>query len=261
MRTTRSTTTLALAVTAGLVLAGCGGTDPAEPTETTSPETTAEPTEPEPTDEPTDEPPVTDGVDPVPDDELPGESMPLYFPEGAEPDVVGVSFDDVLVVRALPDPAADPVGELAPTGSTTTTGRERAIDSGLWAEVELGSGVGWVNTVYLGYLGATSDTTAEYADALPEIANPREVTGTIGQHAAEANTAVGGADDAWTVVEQADENAPTQAVVDVLGYPDDAQRGERLRIEFTVESLGGQVSLIESAVICGRGVTEDGLCL
>lgn len=253
---------IGLTAAAVLVLTGCQGESPQEtdtPTVAATSDVPAETGEPE-TTTPDAEPPGQ-GAAPVADDQLPGESAALYFPEGAQPDVVGVEASDVLVVRALPDPGADEVGEVDRTGTVTTTGRERAVESGLWAEVEQGSGVGWVNSSYLGYLGEATDTTGEYAEVLPEIANPREVVGTIGQHAAERHTAIGGALDAWTVVDQPGETGPTEALIDVLGYPDDAQRGERLRVFFDEGDAGTAVSRIESSAICGRGVTDDGLCL
>lgn len=256
----------ALAATCALLLllAGCGNEgdeqahDPVSasqtPTESASPEPAAGETDTGETD--TAEPGSEGAGQQVPDGDLPGEPMEGSPPmAGAELAVVGVAHDDVLQVRRLPDPGAETVNQgLAPlTSGVVATGRNRMVESGIWAEIEVPEGVGWSNAGYLAYLGASSDRTADAADVEPAsdlatFASKVAKTLAKGMTDGEASPVVASVDG-------------DKAVVDVIGYADDAQAGERFTITTTAADGRVGLSSVESVVICARGVTDEGLCV
>lgn len=253
-------------ITLALVLAGCAGSGEEEPTQPEDPGTPAPTATASPTEEPTDTGP-TSGDDatpdaestPVPDSELPGESVQTFFAEGVQADVIGVEHDDVLFVRQLPDPESAEVARFEPTDVVTSTGRERSVDEGLWVEVEISAGVGWVSMSYLGFLGRTQDVTADYQD-VPPTAEEAELVASVGERTAEQH-GTEGPTVSWTIIGTPQDEDPETYLVDVLGYPDDATYGERLRVTVADEGDGYSLHSVESTAICGRGVSDDGLCV
>lgn len=273
---------LLLAAAAAFVLAACGGpADPEQPPEETAvteqPEADPQETA---TDEPGTEPeetpegrsgdtegigadddataPERQGTDPVPEEELPGSDFGLYFSEqGAAVDVVGVPDGDVLFVRELPDHTAQEVGRLSPTGDAVLAGRERSVEHGIWAEIELADGVGWVNSRYLGYLAEpgeditgelTHDSGQEDASGLvADIAQER-----VDEHTLESDAPQ------WVLI-QAPSDSPVYRV-DVFPFFDDAVYGERLEIHIEETADGAEVTQVQRTLICSRGVS-DGLCV
>lgn len=260
-----------LAIAAALALAACGepSSDLATDGETTTEETAPEPSPGDSETEGTADPPGPDdgsqdhgvgGIDPVPGDELPGEEFAMYFSDaGAVAHVVGVETGDVLFVRALPDASAEEVGRLAPTGEVVLAGRERALDPGFWAEVELSDGVGWVNTSYLGYVASPGeDITGEFPELGPyEYQEDLVVEAAL--HWAARGSEEGGPEIGYTVVETPSGDTPLYRV-DIAPYADDAQRGERLEILLESGAEGYTLGEVRSFPICGRG-TADGLCV
>ncbi len=271
---------LLVAAAAALVLAACGGTaDPEQPPEgtvTEEPEAGPQETAPEEQSDPDDAPPgrskdtegigadddttapERQGTDPVPDEELPGSDFGLYFSEaGAAVDVVGVPDGDVLFVRELPDHTAPEVGRLAPTGDAVLAGRERSVEHGIWAEIELADGVGWVNSRYLGYLAEPGeDITNEFAqyggqdDAAALVAD-------IAQERVDDHTLESDAPQ-WVLI-QTPADSPVYRV-DVFPFFDDAVYGERLEIHIEETADGAEVTQVQRTLICSRGASE-GLCV
>lgn len=243
---------------AALMLAACGG-GAEEP-----------PAEPTPTEEPTTEltPPGSDddndddggASDPEPTDDLPGTESPLGPAAGDGLVTVGVPFDDVLHVRAAPDATADVVTELQSVDTgITATGHNREVDDGaIWAEVTIDELTGWANWSYLGFIGDASDVTGDV---------PRDMTGETVWHLAEQVVnhlyPGDGGDPELEVVlisDAVDDPDASDALVDVLGFADDAQQGARVRVN---GNDVGDVYTVEEVVVsplCYRGVT-DGLCL
>lgn len=205
------------------------------------------------------------GVAAVADGQLPGEDVITYFSEaGRTANVVGVDSGDVLFVRARPDVGAEEVGRLAPTAEATLAGRERSVGTGLWAEVELSDGVGWVNSSYLAYLPETGrDVTAEAAvfAADSDAATAEALALAIGEQRAAARGGGAGQGSAptATLVETPARDVQVYRV-DILGYPDDSMRGERLEIVLEKSGDGYGVAEATAYPICGRGAA-DGLCV
>lgn len=284
--TSRIPAAVALLVTATLALAACEDATGPEPSpeETTITDepapketTVTEESEPDPDGMPEDRSgddegtgpddgtgtPQRQGTDPVPDAELPGEDFGLYFNKRVVAHVVGVEDGDVLFVRALPDHTAEEVGRLAPTDEAMLAGRERSVEHGLWAEIELADGVGWVNSRYLGYLALPGeDITSDLADYDPQV-DAMALVADIAQARVELRTEETEATDVhlgpeWTLI-QTPEDSPLYRV-DVLPLPDDSVYGERLEIHFEDTGGGVAISQVQSIPICSRGVTDASLC-
>lgn len=199
--------------------------------------------------------------------ELPGEPFDLGYPRaGDRLGVVGVAHDDVLNVRALPGANQPIVGTLDPLADdVTTTGRLRHLpaENNIWAEIEHGAGVGWVNAYYLAYLGAADDWTHQAVEnnggRTPTAASMEALGDTV--------TAVFGQHDRSEGSHTVQVTAATvgdlgEITYDVIGFLDDAQVGLRLHV-FGAPLPGGGFSLasVEAVGLCGRGVTADGACV
>ncbi len=249
-------TLLALAVV-GLLAAGCGDDDDdtattdtttTEPAETTTSSTTE----------------ATSSTSTAGDGDLPGERIDLFPYEDAALAVVGVEADDVLHVRAEPDPSADTVTELDPLADgLTATGHNRQLgDGAIWAEVDTGEDRGWVNTAYVAQPGTTDDATARL---YPETTD-RPVADTLEQLAEQvaadaANGGEGAPEPRVVIVDGPSVGDLGEVTVDVLGYPDDSVYGERLHL-FAEEEGGESFRLrtIEATTLCRRGVDAEGRC-
>lgn len=195
--------------------------------------------------------------------ELPGERIEIFPHEDAALAVVGVAADDVLNVRAAPDPSASVVAELDPLADgLTATGHNRQVEDGaIWAEIDTGEASGWVNTAYVAQVGATDDVTSRL---YPDVSG-RPVADTLvhlGEKVAADAAGQGEPQPRIVVVDGPDLGDLGEVTVDVLDYPDDSVLGERLRI--FAEQEGGEsfrVRTVESTTLCRRGVTEDGACV
>lgn len=243
----------AVLVALAAMLTACANDDAATDPVSSSSEP-SEPTQ-EPS-EPTEEPSETVSTSaPVPDSELPGdpaEGMPPFA--DTELAVVQVPAGDQLFVRRLPDPDSEEVS--APLDPLATgvvaTGRNRYVDSGSWAEIKTPEGVGWSSLSYLAYLGAVVARTSE-ADSVQPAESPAKLAVKVAKALASEVREEG------EPVVVSDSGA--EVVVDVVGYQDDAQMGERFAIKTTEADGRFGVLEVESTVICARGVTADGLCV
>jgi hypothetical protein len=192
---------------------------------------------------------------------LPGEPFDIGPTEGDVVAVVGVQYDDVLWLRDGPGVGYEPLLGLDPLADdVVATGRHRLLESSIWNEVTVDGVTGWVNSSYLGYLGAVEDLTS--------IVQPR-LSLVFGETMVELAIAVGetfaGEESGFRYEISV---APAigdlgEITVDVLGLADDAQRGWRLHI-FGQPAEGGEgfsLKSVEGTAICGRGVTTNGLCV
>ena len=176
--------------------------------------------------------------------------------------VVGVQFGDVLNVREGPGTGYEIVTTLAPQADDViATGRHRLLDSSIWNEVAANGVVGWVNSQFLGYLGGVDDLTAIVVDSLGGIPEAETMV-ELGDIVAESfrkdeggfRYKISGAPSVGDLGE---------ITVDVLGLADDALLGYRLHI-FGQPTAGGEgfsLMSVEATSICGRGVTDDGICV
>lgn len=176
--------------------------------------------------------------------------------------MVGVAHDDILNFRAGPGTDSEVIDRLAPTETgLIATGRARALPESIWFEVEVDGVTGWVSSAYVGYLGLTDDATAEVIAALGETPGAETMLD-LGLVVAEA---MAPAEPPPRIVMSI---IPTvgdlgEVTYDVVGLGDDALRGMRLHV-FGDPAEGGEgfvLSNVERTLICGRGVTDDGLCV
>lgn len=252
-----------LAVT--LLLAGCGDDDDVD---TTASETEVESDTESATETGSDTETETAGEDtsttaaPVPA-ELPGERIEIFPYEAALLGVVGVAADDVLNVRAAPGARYEVVAELDPLADgISPTGHNRQLDDGaIWAEITVDGTTGWASTAFLAHLGDVRDVTTEL---YPEVADrpSADTMVQLGEQVAAPRAGEGEPEPRIVVVDGPSVGDLGEVTVDVLGYPDDAQLGERLHV-FAEPDPGGEgftVRSVESTTLCRRGVS-DGLCV
>lgn len=244
-----------------LLLAACGsdGDDAATTTEATTTTTSATTTTSETT---TVEESTTTTEGTTTSTGLPGESIDFGPLAGDTLAVIGVDFDDVLNVRDVPGTGGDIVDMLQPLADDMTAlGNTRDLDPGFWIEIETVDATGWVNLVYVGYLGVVTDETAAVVAELGEIP--------VAETMVDLGTLVAGtfaSEDPESTIVQV--TAPSvgdlgEITYDVIGLGDDAQVGWRIHV-FGAEDDGGESFGLKSAevtALCGRGVTDDGLCV
>lgn len=174
--------------------------------------------------------------------------------------VIGVEFDDVLNLRELPGANHEIVSTIPPTDvSVFAHGFTRQLETSAWIQVEHQNFVGWVNLRYIGYEGQIIDATSSYVAEVGEL--PTEST-MLDLATLIAKSFKSEEDPASTITVT---EAPTsgdlaEVSIDIVGLGDDSIRGFRLHI-FAVPNSGGfTLKSIEQTIICGRGITTDGLC-
>ncbi len=202
-------------------------------------------------------------VAPVDDADLPGDPFDFGPGEGSTVNVVGVAADDVLNIRRLPDASSEAIAELAPTDDTTLTGRKRDLATSIWYEVETNAGVGWANAAFLAPIGGTRDATNEFKDLfgdLPTGASTAEVVSQLQDLLLADAEGDEGPPRVVVVVEGPTDGDLDEVVIDVLGYPDDAVRGDRLRVFIMSEAGTSGIKTIEATSICQRG-SDGAFCL
>lgn len=196
-------------------------------------------------------------TDTIPEADLPGERIDIYPYADAPLTVVAVAADDVLNLRAGPGTEYGVLLTLAPeAGGFVALGHNRTVGESFWVLVQVDGRAGWVNGTFVAIPGATTDITA---------ALPGDLGGETLVDLAEAVAAAraGDAPDPRTAIVA----GPTvgdvgEITIDVIGYADDAQKGERLHIVATEATSGEAFVLrtVESTALCARGVTAEGLC-
>lgn len=245
-----------LAIT--LVLAGCGDDD-AETTTGTSVVTETETD----TETVTADPSTTSTTATPTPTELPGERIELFPYEGTELGVVGVQADDVLNVRAAPGVEYEIVARLDPLADgIQPTGHNRQLEDGtIWAQITADGTTGWASTAFLAHPGQVRDVTSQLYPT-PEDRPRGDTMVQLGEQVADRVSVDGEPQPDVVVVDGPTVGDLGEITVDVVGYPDDAQYGERLRI-FAEPDPGGEsftVRTVESELLCRRGVS-DGLCV
>ena len=199
---------------------------------------------------------------------LPGDPFDIGPPAGAELDVVGVRYDDVLNFRERPDPSAPIVDTAAPESTTprvVSAGDGRLLTRSAWWRVTVGGEEAWANLRFLGMLGATDDVFDELADALPSTsaATVDELVEAIGESRASGPEP---SVELVTPVEGLDADG-AQVTIDVIGLGDDAVKGERILLTFDLtfddpnasdrEVVSYELVGASSTAICGRGLSGE----
>ncbi len=185
---------------------------------------------------------------------LPGD--PVTFGPGAGETlaVVGVAYDDVLNLRAAPGADQPVLAGIPPLfDELIALGQTRGLPRSLWIAVDYDGTEGWVNLRYTGYLGETTDMTADFVDGLT-AADMLE----LGMTVAEAS----GYDRADVVVSSyPTQGDPGEITIDLLGLEDDSVRGARAHVFGRSTGNGFTLDSVESTSICARGVDGDGFCV
>ena len=241
------------ALALGLIVAACGGGDVAESTTTTEAATASTTTtQPETTTTTVPETTTTTA--------LPGEPIDFGPAEGDTIAVIGVAHDDVLNLRAAPGADQEIVAEIPNLADgLTALGHTRDLGDSFWIEVEYEGATGWVHYGFIGYLGVTDDMTSTVIDQLGETP------------VAETMLDIGAAVAATFASEEPESDivvtvAPTvgdlgEVTYDVVGIGDDAVRGFRVHVFGQPEDETFGLKSVEVTTLCGRGVTDEGLCL
>lgn len=248
-----------------------------EPQDTSpGPEETEQAEEPEPG--PPEGPP-SGGVSQIDDAELPGEeTTPAHYSQaGAEVGIAGLDPDDApREVRSPPGQEAELVAELQPTDAVVLAGRERNLHvsteddgQGLWAEVQLADGYGWVEIAPLHYFGATEDVTEDYIDEVPPTEEARALAESLGERATggepdqeepEEDRGAGDYGPDWVVITEPEDYGEEFYRVDVTGQMDDSVAGHRYFVHVEEHADGYQLTQVEATTLCYRGVSDYGRC-
>lgn len=192
---------------------------------------------------------------------LAGEPFDLGPAEGDVLGVVGVAFDDVLNVRSGPGTDQAIVATLDPLfDQIVATGRHRLLTRSIWNEIVVGGRTGWANSSFMAWLGPVHDATSYYvANGFDGTAPSAPTMLDLGMLVAD----VAKSDDPpsrITVTVGPSEGDLGEITIDVVGLGDDALFGIRLHIFGTPTSDGFSLKSIEQQEMCGRGITNGGLC-
>lgn len=237
----------------------------------------------DPADEPDEEPPAEESdlppggaerLEEITEDgeaaQLPGH-ISAEEAEGAEAGVAGLASEDMpLEVHAAPAPDAEVVAELGQLDAVLLGGRgwsppEDAEEEGVWTEIQLADGYGWIQGgVY--YFGNTEDITDTYIDEVPPAEDEREIAVSVAERAIESDEDLTdeegepvGPD--WELISSPEDHGEEFYRIDVLGMMDDSRAGERLFISVDEVSDGYQLAQVERTLICYRGVSDRGSCV
>ena len=176
--------------------------------------------------------------------------------------VIGVQYDDRLNLRAAPGTDQEILARLEPTeDDLVAQGHARMLPRSFWYEVEAAGTVGWVSAKYVAYLGQVDDITSRVVSQLGMTPSASTMAA-LGLTVAESQAPEDQPGLFIRMVVAADEHGDLGEVTyDVVGIGDDSVRGLRLHVFGTPSSSGFTLKSVEQTVLCGRGVTADGLCV
>lgn len=240
------------AVALAVTLAACGGADTGSTTTTAAATSTTTST--------TTTAPETTTTAPTTGTTLAGEPIEFGPAAGDELAVIGVAHDDVLNLRAGPGADQEVVAEIPNLSEgLVALGNTRDLGDSFWVEVDYEGTTGWVHYSFVGYMGVTDDLTASVVSQLGD-GPAAETMLDIGLIVAQTFASEEPASDVVLTV------APTvgdlgEVTYDVISIGDDAVRDYRVHVfgQPADETFG--LKAVEVTTLCGRGVTEDGLCL
>lgn len=256
------TRALLLLICCGILIAACGE-DAGTTTTTvsaTSSSTTADSSPPSTTaPAPTTTPPST--VDTTPSTTtLPGEEIEFGPVAGDQVMVIGVSFDDHLNLREAPGTAFDVIARIPSDYlELVALGHTRDIGRSFWIEVDFDGVVGWVHMGFIGFQGVTDDLTAFVVEQMAERPTAGSMT-ELGQLVAEQFVSEDVESDVVKVIDETVGDLG-EVTFDVVGLADDSVRGVRLHLFGEPFEGGFALRTLEVTYLCGRGVTDDGICV
>lgn len=175
--------------------------------------------------------------------------------------VVGVAHNDVLNLRASPG-ATQPIRDRIPPTFTdlVARGNTRDLSPGFWIEVDYEGTRGWVNMRYVAYEGVVTDETSAVIAELGE--RPVEPTMVdLGELVASVFASEGDPESAVVQVTPVSTGDLAEVTFDVVGIGDDSVLGSRLHVFAQQVSGGFSLRSVEVTTLCGRGTTDDGLCV
>lgn len=174
--------------------------------------------------------------------------------------VVGVSHDDSLNLRVGPGPSQQVLATIDPTyANLLAQGETWDTSEAFWIKVDYEGISGWVHFSFVAYLGVTEDATASVVADLGgyPVADTMEGLGLLIVGVFES------LDPQSRVVMT---TAPSlgdlgEVTYDVIGLGDDAVYGVRLHVFGELNTDGFALQAVEITSLCGRGVTDDELCV
>ena len=191
---------------------------------------------------------------------LPGEVIDFGPLAGDVLMVIGVPFDDHLNVREGPGVDQAVVTTFPPDHTLVVAlGETRQIPGALWVAVETEDAPGWVHMGYVGYEGSTYDETArvyEFFGGYPSAGSMTQ----LGEIVA---TTFASEEPESRIVNTVEESIGDlgEVTYDVIGIGDDAGLGFRIHVFGEAFEGGFVLKSVEVTEICGRGVSEAGLCV
>ena len=196
----------------------------------------------------------------APSTTIPGEEIQLFFDTGDRLMVIGVSHDDVLNLRELPGTAFDVVGEIPPDyRDLIAVGSTRDIGSSIWTKVDFAGVVGWVHISFIAFEGSTEDLTAFIVSQMGDRPSAESMT-ELGRMVAEQFVSQDVQSDVVKVVDETVGDLG-EVTFDVVGLADDSVRGVRLHVFGEPFEGGFALRNLEVTYLCGRGVTDEGICV
>ncbi len=191
---------------------------------------------------------------------LPGEPIDFGPVAGDTLMVIGVAHDDLVNLRAAPGPTMPILATIEPTArNLTALGETRQLPRALWIKVNHGGTIGWVHMSFIAYEGATDDVTSQVVDNLGRIPTAPSMT-ELGLIIAKTMMSTDPVSDIVVVVFESVGDLG-EVTYDVIGLADDSVRGVRLHVFGDPVGNGFSLKAVESTVLCGRGVTDEGLCI
>ena len=178
---------------------------------------------------------------------------------GDELMVIGVDHDDMLNLRAGPGTDQAVLEELSPTfEGLLALGETRQFQDAFWINVDSGLSEGWVSMSFIAYRGATSDATADIVSDFGNYPSSDSLED-LGLAIAESMASIDPPSRVVLVVPGSVGDLG-EVVYDVVGLGDDSVRGLRIHVFANVEGDMFTLKSAEVTALCGRGVSEDGLC-
>lgn len=174
--------------------------------------------------------------------------------------VVGVSFDDHLNLRRLPGTAFDVIAKIPPAyRDLSALGHTRDIGRSFWIQVDFDGVLGWVHLGFVAYEGLTEDLTAYVVDQMGERPSAPSMV-ELGQMVSALFASEDPESDVVKVVDEKVGNLG-EVTFDVIGLGDDSVWGVRLHLFGEPFEGGFALRNLEVTYLCGRGVTEEGICV
>lgn len=191
---------------------------------------------------------------------LPGEEIEFGPVAGDQLMVIGVSFDDHLNLREGPGTAYDVIARIPPDYlELMALGHTRDIGRSFWIEVDFDGVVGWVHMGFIAFQGVTDDLTAFVVEQMGERPSAASMTD-LGRLVAEQFVSEDVQSDVVKVVDPTVSDLG-EVIFDVVGIADDSVRGVRLHVFGEPFEGGFALRNLEVTYLCGRGVTDEGVCV